>query len=257
MQQYITNAAPAGGPESVGVSASAMLSGAECLAIYRRSYQARLVNCFQEMFPALLHALGVELFNAFAVDYLRVHPPATYTLNRLADHFPAHLARTRPTKDEAWPDFLIELAELELALRQVYDGPGAEGFNLPDAHAIQALSPAQMRDATAQFVPNLRRFALRYPTHDYICATRRQLAPALPAPQNCFAVLFRRDYQLSMLNLTAAQFTFLQELATGRTAPEAIQEALPENTSPTFALNIARDWLSFWAEHKLLAAIIF
>ncbi|HKQ52694.1 MAG TPA: DNA-binding domain-containing protein, partial [Pyrinomonadaceae bacterium] len=115
------------------VAPSATLSGAERLAIYWRSYHARLLQCFREMFPALLHALGQELFDGFARDYLQRHPSRSYTLDRLADAFPQHLAETRPDaaappdERESWPDFIVELATLEWAFLKVYDGPGLEG----------------------------------------------------------------------------------------------------------------------------------
>ena len=47
------------------VTPSTSLSGAERLAIYSRSYHARLLECLRAQFPAVRHALGDELFEYF------------------------------------------------------------------------------------------------------------------------------------------------------------------------------------------------
>ena len=49
-------------------------SAARRLAIYQRSYYERLLSCMREQFPALCHALGQELFDDFALEYLRDTP---------------------------------------------------------------------------------------------------------------------------------------------------------------------------------------
>ncbi|HKY04448.1 MAG TPA: DNA-binding domain-containing protein, partial [Blastocatellia bacterium] len=68
------------------------LAAAERLAIYSRSYQVRLLQCFQAIFPALRHALGDDIFARFVCDFLSYHPPTSYSLNQIADAFPQHLS---------------------------------------------------------------------------------------------------------------------------------------------------------------------
>jgi hypothetical protein len=58
------------------------------LAIYGTAYYARLLECLLEEFPVLVHALGEELFDAFAVGYLQKYPSRSYTLNDLATNIP-------------------------------------------------------------------------------------------------------------------------------------------------------------------------
>src|SRR5260221_14393035 len=98
------------------VTRSRAQTALERLEVYSHAYYARLLECLREEFPVLKHALGEEVFDAFAVGYLQQYPSRSYTLFRLSENFPRYLAETRPDGNGAyadWPDFLIDLATLE------------------------------------------------------------------------------------------------------------------------------------------------
>src|SRR5260370_120642 len=78
------------------VTRSRALSALERLTIYGYAYYARLLECLREEYPVLKHALGEEVFDAFAVGYLQQYPSRSYTLFQLGAHFPRYLAETRP-----------------------------------------------------------------------------------------------------------------------------------------------------------------
>jgi hypothetical protein len=241
------------------VAPSATLSGAERLAIYCRSYHARLLQCFQEMFPALLHALGETLFNQFALDYLQQHPPHSYTLDHLADDFAQHLAETRPDADapaakrESWPDFIIELAALEWAFLQIYNGPGVEERTVARAEALLMLAPEQVLDALPSPVPCLRLFAFRYPVHAYMLAVRRGAHPELPAPAETFVGATRTNYRVMLYELSAPQYACLKALDGQHTVSQAFNQALSDS-QPQPGVTI-QSWLCDWASKGFLEAI--
>lgn len=178
MQETITH--PAGiNPEGVAsrIEPSATLTSVQRLAIYNRSYHARLLDCFRSLFPVLLHALDGPLFEHFAVAYLHAHPPTSFTLARLADAFPRWLKETRPEGDESWPDFIIELAAFELAFREVYDGVASE-----------------------------RSFRFRHPVHGYHAAVRRGEKPEVPEPRETFVLLCLRRFRVVVHELSEVEF---------------------------------------------------
>src|SRR5260370_25598234 len=84
--------------ESV-VTRSKALTALERLAIYGYAYYARLLECLGDEFPVLKHALGEELFDAFAAEYLEQYPSRSYTLFHLGLNFPRFLAETRPDQE--------------------------------------------------------------------------------------------------------------------------------------------------------------
>src|SRR5260370_4744681 len=142
------------------VTRSRALTALERLAIYSYAYYARLLECLREEFPVLKHALGDEIFDAFAAEYLERYPSRSYTLFQLGVNFPRFLAETRPDSPSPspsplggegegegavnWPDFLIDLATLELAFNEAFDGPGVEGKKLWDADQLRAMLPERL-----------------------------------------------------------------------------------------------------------------
>ncbi len=171
------------------VTRSTTLSAAERLAIYSRSYVARLLECFHAEYPCLTYALGRDLFNAFVADYLHHYPPRSYTLHRLAEHFPHHLATTRPDaaqvsdQRETWPDFIVDLARLERAFMETYDGPGAEGESLLNPAQWRGLSEVSRHRMRLVPVPCLRLLAFQFPVATYFTAFRAGDEPPFPSPQ--------------------------------------------------------------------------
>jgi hypothetical protein len=225
------------------VTRSATLTAAERMAIYCRSYQARLLDCFQAMFPGLRCALGDEIFNRFALDYLSHHPPQSYTLNKLADGFPQHLTETRPREREQWPDFIIDLATLELAFLKVYDGPGVEGRPSSAIQDVGMTDDKRLLETRLAPVCCLRLFTLRYPVHTYMLAARRGERPALPAAARSFIVMTRQHYRVSLHELSSSQYTLLQALDGHNTVAEALDRA---GGSRGISIARFREWLRDW-----------
>lgn len=229
------------------VAPSSRLSSAERLALYGHAYHLRLLECFQAMFPGLVAALGQNLFNRFALDYLQRHPPGGYTLNRLADAFPGHLAETRPgagappDEREAWPDFIIDLATLELAFQKVYDGPGVEGRTLPGPRDVLAIPADRLSEVRPVPVPCLRLHAFRYPVHAYWLAVREGGEPDLPAPAASFAAMTRRDFRVVLHEVSREAYELLGALDGERSMAEALDRA-GQTLTPA-----ARDGLADWA----------
>lgn len=242
------------------VTPSATLTGAERLAIYCRSYHARLLECLREMFPALYHALGEGVFNLFALDYLQHHPPHSYTLDNLADRFAQHLAETRPDSDappserESWPDFIIELAALEWAFLKVYNGHGVEGCALLSAEDIRALELERILESRPAPAPCLRLFAFRYPVHVYMLAVRRGERPTLPAPHPTFVAATRLNFRVMLYELSEQQYTVLQAFD----GQQALKDALAQINSivaPQPQAATIRDWLCDWASKGFLETV--
>ena len=168
------------------VTRSRALTALERLGIYGYAYYARLLECLREEFPVLRHALTQEVFDAFAVGYLQAYPSRSYTLLQLGANFPRYLAETRPEEGVGeglpadWPDFLIDLATLELTFNQVFDGPGVEDKRLLDAEQLRAIPAERFQDSRLVGVSCLCLLPLRYPVHRYFTAVRRHEDPVPP-----------------------------------------------------------------------------
>lgn len=238
------------------IAPSRQQSSYERLEIYSHAYYARLVECLREMFPVLVTALGREAFEPFANDYISRYPPASYTLNRLADHFVEYLIATRPAdiRSPGWPDFLIELARLEQTIDQVFDGPGIEDDAPLDVARIGELAPdelAQLRFAPA---PCLRLLAFQFPLNDYYTACRTAGGtgepPEFPRSQPSWLAITRRDYVVRRVPLAEPEYAVLVELVAGRPLGEALVRAGALPASQVAA------WFADWGRLRLFRAIV-
>lgn len=201
-------------PEYV-INESSRLSAAQHLNIYRRSYFARLRECMKNQFSALAFALGEDLFQMFADQYLDAYPSGSYTLNDLGAKFPDFLEETRPDagseEKESWIDFVIELARFEFTLSLIFD-EHADAAELADESA---------RDEDLKLVPTFRLFYHRYPVCRYYLDVTREKEPELPLEADSYCAVTRNDFRLNLLEIKPAQYHFLERLAKGETIAQA------------------------------------
>lgn len=198
------------------VNESSRLSAAQHLQIYRRSYAARLRECMKNQFSALVFALGEELFQMFADQYLDAHPSASYTLNKLGEKFPAFLEESRPdaaqAEKEEWIDFIVELARFEYELSVTFDEYAEEEFSLADDSAP---------DEKLKPVPVFRLFRHRHPVCRYYLDVVNKKSPELPFEEESFCVVTRNNYRLSLLEIKPAQYYFLERIVKGDSIAQA------------------------------------
>jgi hypothetical protein len=207
-------------PEDV-VNASKRLSAVRHLNIYRQSYIARLRACMHSQFGGLAYALGNELFQAFADQYLDSCPSESYTLNTLGAKFPAFLQQTRPDatqeQKEHWPDFMIELAEFEYALSEVFDEKVIErGINASD----------DTPDESLKLSSPLRLFYHRFPICNYYLEYSQDKKPDLPFPEESYCAVTRRDYKLGLFTIRGAQYYFLKNMQEGNSVSGAKEDII-------------------------------
>jgi hypothetical protein len=246
------------------VTPSSALTANQRLGIYSHAYFARLQECLRAEFPVLLHALDDELFNRFTFEYLQYYPSRSYTLNRLGEDFPRYLAETRPDCDappdarESWPDFIIDLAILERAFSEVFDGPGVEKQTVLAASQLSSLSDEEL--AQARFVPVvcLRLLSFRYPVTSYFNAVRSKENPDLPAPFGTFVAMTRRDYVVRLYELSREQHDLLGALMAGQPFARVMSTATEETNGNQESSKARADgWLRDWVDNGFFGSIKF
>jgi len=242
------------------VTRSSRLTAIERLAIYNHSYFARLQECLRAEFPVLAHALGEQLFNLFTFEYLKNYPSRSYTLNHLGKNFARFLAETRPDCDappnarESWPDFIIDLATLEQAFSEIFDGPGVEGRQILDAGELLAIE--QLHQARFLPVLCLKLLSFRYPVSQYFRAVRNQRDPALPQPSNTLLAMTRRDYTVVIYELSAQQYDLLSALVAGQSLQQ--QMSISSRTSGVdfqTPVPTAMSWIEDWTNKGFFVGI--
>ncbi len=250
------------GPDDIEtvVTRSRAQTALERLEIYSHAYYARLLECLREEFPVLKHALGEEVFDAFAVGYLQQYPSRSYTLFRLSENFPRYLAETRPDGGDGspveWPDFLIDLATLEQTFNEVFDGPGVEREELPIGGLLRSISAERLLEARLVGVPCLRLLALRYPVQQYFTAVRRHESPDLPEPAETFLAVTRRNYVVRHYELSRPAYELLSALLAGASLAQALGRTV-ESAGPNLERLQNQLWIWFhdWAAEGFFRSV--
>ncbi len=256
-QQHI-HIAP--GEEGSILTRSNALPALDRLAVYGHAYFARLLDCLREEYPVLKHALGDELFDAFASGYLQQFPSRSYTLFDLGTRFPQFLRETRPALDISnpgpdWADFMIDLATLELAFNEVFDGPGIEGEHLLDQAAIMAIPHDRLPDSRLIPAPCLRLLAFRYPVHRYLAAVRRGEEALVPEPAETLLAITRRDFVVRHFELSAPSYAVLSAILNGQTLGEALCEGVGRDDSGELEQTLA-NWFFEWSAEGFFLGIV-
>ena len=244
------------------VTRSERLDSAGRIGIYANAYFARLLECLRESFPAMVHALGEETFDQFSFGYLQTYPSTSYTLEHLSNHFAQHLDETRPDREARdrgnidWPDFLIDLATLEITIGKVFDGPGAEKDRVLTAEDLQAIPPEVWPTARLVPVPCLRLLAFSFPVNSYFTAYRNDEEPEIPAPQPEFVAINRRDYVVRRIPLSEPQYHLLEHLLAGATIGEAITAVAESGTIDVeqFAAEL-QEWFAGWTAARFFRSV--
>jgi hypothetical protein len=223
------------------IKPTSRLNSAQCLAIYQRSYYARLLSCMSEQFPALCYCLGRDVFNDFATKYLTECASNSYTLYELGRRFPQYLQDTRPDKDlsdnqkQTWISFMIDLASFEF-----------EVFSLFDAHGNKESELANLdtpdEDLVLQQCFKLENY--QFDVAEYYHSVRHKKDISLPPLSDTTLALVRKDFLTYTLYLSTPHYLFLLSLKEGNTVSKAI-------TDVSSKLNLAREQVvSSWNDPK-------
>ncbi len=203
------------------VNSSERLSAIRHLDIYRHSYIARLRAVMKNQFGALAYALGDDLFQQFADQYLDSNPSDSYTLNTLGAKFPAFLEATRPDANleqkESWPDFMIELAAFEYALSEIFD---------EHSTWVEQMPMQDTPDELLKPAPIFRVFHHHFPICNYYLNFTQGKNPELPFPEESFCAVSRRDYKLGLFTIRIGQYYFLQSMLQGNSFQQAKDEII-------------------------------
>lgn len=232
------------------VQSSASQNSLERLGIYHRAYYARLIEVMRGLFPALVHALQQETFDTLALAYLEQHPPRSYTLNLLADRFVDFLRVTRPARshnDTAdWADFVIDVARLEVAIDEVFDGPGIEDAAPLDPCELANLAAGDANTLLLHLAADVQVLEFRFPLNDYYTAFRREESPPIPPAGQSWLALHRRDYVVRRFPLNIGEYAVLKAISEGAPLGEAAAAALT-HVSAAKLPPLLQQWFFTWA----------
>jgi hypothetical protein len=232
------------------------LSPVEQVDIYREQFWLRHVDALHDDFGSIEHLLRVEgdedAFDRLVRAFLVARPSASYSLRDLGVGMPEFLAGTEPWAKDP---FLADLARVEWAFVEAFDGPDAPPF---DPTSIVGVEEDAWPSAKIVLHPSLQRLSLDHPAHDYRIATRKDEKPVRPEPRRCHVVVYRGPELLHCLEIDADAAAMLAELARGTRLGEACERAAAASGADLsdFQAKLGA-WFSEWTALGWIRAVTF
>lgn len=226
------------------IKPSSKLTARQHLAIYQRSYIARLRACMQAQYTGLSYALGPQIFDQFTDFYLNNHPSKSYTLGDLGDQYAHFLAETRPDKDETvketWPDFMIELAEFEYLINDAFDQKSNEDIELVKT---------ENTDQEFKLLPIFHILTYQFPISVFYKAVINNHQPELPQMQTSYTILLRKNYQLGLFEINEGQYHFLKHFESNNSVDAAKNYMVNHFGIPAKKMDLFwKEWRQAWIE---------
>lgn len=149
--EYIVSDTSAELPDEV--DSAGPLPGQQGMQIYHRAFRERLTEVLADSYPKCERYLGTALFQELAYRYISGHPPQERHLGGYGTHFANLLIAVYPDNTE-----LYDLAQLEWALREVFDAADVPAWTVRD---IEEAGPEACLASGAILHPSLRLHTLR------------------------------------------------------------------------------------------------
>jgi hypothetical protein len=179
--------------------------------VYRHAYVARLADILYEDYEQLHAYLGDETFAKLLKAYIAAHPSDQRSARWFGRHLPAFV---RDSESFAKHPEAAELAELEKALADAFDGPDADPLGID---ALVAIPPDDWPNLVFEPHPTAARFTFKTNAADIWTALKSEEAPPrpqhLPDPQAI--LVWRRDLMAHFRPLAAEEAMMWNEAAKG------------------------------------------
>jgi hypothetical protein len=172
-----------------GVIDPGLLGSSRRLEVYAEMYLARLVDALADDYPKLRAALGATEFHALVAGYLRARPPRSFTIRDAGEALAAYLE----TRDHDAPPWAADLAKLERARLEVFDGPDAAPMT---RDGLACIPIEQFPDVELRLVPSSMIVRVRWTVDDLWSAIEDDTPREAPERRARTILVWRRDLQI-------------------------------------------------------------
>jgi hypothetical protein len=179
--------------------------------VYRNAYVARLAEILGEDYEQVHAYLGDAGFAELVKDYIAAHPSNQRSARWFGRHFPDFVAQSAAYSEH--PE-IGELAALEKALADAFDGPDAEPLRLD---ALVALSAEEWPRLVFRPHPTAIRLSFGTNAADIWSALKEDGTPpkAIRLTEKQVIAVWRRDFTARFRPLAAEEAMMWDEAAKG------------------------------------------
>jgi hypothetical protein len=223
------------------------LSAVERLDVYATMYFVRIHDVLRDEYARTAAVLGGEAFHGLVTDYLQACPPAHPSLREAGARLPAFVGGDAVAAARPW---LPELARLERARLEVFDGPDATPLSIA---ALRDIAPERFGGLCLRLIAAHRLLSGRFTISETWRAEDPGAAPPRAEPETL--IVWRRDADVFHRPADADEARFFPQLAAPAGAAfETLCAALAETRSDDEAAARAFELVARWAGEGLLSA---
>ena len=179
--------------------------------VYRNAYVARLAEILGEDYEQVHAYLGDRAFANLVRAYIAGNPSDQRSARWFGRHMPAFIAKSRTFADHAE---VAELAALEKALADAFDGPDAEALRLSD---LAELPPEAWPALELKPHPTAIRLTFTTNAAEIWTALKNETAPPKPTrlPEPQALLVWREGFMARFKPLTTEEAMMWDEAAKG------------------------------------------
>jgi hypothetical protein len=179
--------------------------------VYRNAYVVRLAEIVGEDYEQLHAYLGDQAFARLVKAYIAAHPSDQRSARWFGRHLPAFVRNDKACAEHRE---VAEIAELEKALTDAFDGPDAAPLRI---EALAAIAPDDWPELV--FVPHPTAIRLTFSTNaaDIWSALKSETGPPKPEqlPEPQAIVVWRQDFMSRFRPLSAEEAMMWDEAVNG------------------------------------------
>jgi hypothetical protein len=224
------------------------LSAVDRLDVYATMYFVRIRDVLAEELARTAAAVGGEAFHGLVTDYLQACPPGHPSLREAGARLPAFLATHALAVERPW---LAELASLERARLEVFDGPDASPVSIA---SLRDVPPDRFGALRFRLIPAHRLLENRFAIAAAWRAEKDSDTPPRAAPETL--IVWRRDGTVHHRAADGDEVRWLPRLA--REDGVELSElcaALADTLSPEAAAARAFELVARWAGAGMIVAL--
>ena len=225
------------------VDGSATLPPAEHVRIYRRAVLGTLTRALESIYPVCVRLVGDRFFGGMARRYVRRHPSRTADLADYGGSLPDFIRGFEPA---AALEYLPDVAELEWCWHRAFHAADDTAFDaaaLADAAAENPAAIVFRLPASACLLESA------YPVHR-IWQVNQQDWEGDPtadlAAGGCRLIVWRREYEMRIDELTAAEWRLLRALENGTPLAALADRAGIDGIDTLLPACVGRGWIAGW-----------
>lgn len=192
--------------DPAGSAPEAELIASGDIDVYARMYASRLYDTLADDYPKLRVALGDERFGEVVAQYLRAHPPSSFTLRDTGVALESFLRGS-----DVAPGWAADLAALERARVEVFDGRDATPLAQDEVAALGDELPG----LALAWVPSSVVVPLAWTVDDLWSAIEDGTDTVEPVAEPRVVLVWRRDVAVLHRTLEADEAQLAPQLASG------------------------------------------